>query len=280
MAVVTISRQLGALGEEVARALAERLDYQLVDRDKLIKAAQAYTGLEVSSGVPEIAEKRPSFWERLNEERHRYRVVLRSALLEFAEQDRAVLLGVGGAFMLHDYSHTLRVLTVSPMSVRVERVMRTGTPERPGPLDREAAMEAIRENDRERAGHVRYLYNADWVDPGRYDLVLNTGRLSVGQAVEVLAAAVERLNLSLTPESADRLHNAALGSRVEATLLSNGGVWVHGLQAVADGSVIHLNGEVIAEEDRELAEEITLQVPGVTRVINDLRIQPPPLTGM
>ncbi|MBI4493469.1 MAG: cytidylate kinase family protein [Chloroflexi bacterium] len=280
MAAITIARQLGSLGDEVAQALAERLGYRFVDKLALTSAAQAYSGLEITSGVPEIEEKKPSFWERLNEERHRYRVVLRSTMLEFAVQDRVVLLGMGGAYMLRDFSHVLRVFVTSPVSVRVDRIARTGTPQRPGPMDREAATSAIQHGDRERAGYARYLFNVDWLDPTRYDLVVNTSRLRVPEAVEILAGAVERVNLSLTPDSAERLHNETLASRVEATLLSNAGIWVHGLQVVAEGSVVHLSGEVITDEDREVAEELALRASGVTRVVNDLRIQPPPLTGM
>lgn len=280
MAVVTIARQVGSLADELAAALAGRLQYRLVDRQVVASLARAYSATEIPPSVPEIEEKKPTFWERLNEERHRYRVMLRTALLEVAQQDRAVILGMGGSYLLGEFSHVLRVFVVSPLGVRIQRVARSGTPERPGPMEREAARDMVRQADRERAGYVRYLFNTDWADPANYDLVINTGRLSVGEAVEVLAGAVERVNLVQTPDSAKRLDNAALASRVEAALLSNAGIWIHALQVVADGGVVHLSGEVIADEDRDLAEEIALRVPGVSRVVNDLRIQPPPLTGM
>lgn len=280
MAVVTIARQVGALGDEVGRALAERVGYQFVDRQALLNAAAAYTQVEISTSVPEIEERKPSFWERLNEERNRYRVILRSAMLEFAVQDRAVVIGMGGGFMLGDFSHVLRTMAVSPLGTRIDRIAQAGTPERPGPIEREVARDYVRHADRERSGFVRYLFNVDWLEPDRYDVVINTGRLSVGDAAAALAAAVEQVHLTLTPESAERLNNAAVASRCEASLLSNAGIWVSGLQVVADGSVVYLNGEVITDEDRDVAEEIAMRVPGVTRVVNDLRIQPPPLTGM
>jgi cytidylate kinase len=280
MAVVTIARQFGALADEVGAALAERLGYRLVDKQAVANAVRSFTSMEVSGNVPEIEEKQPSFWERLNEERQRYRVMLRTAMLEFAEQDRAVVMGMGGGFILGEFSHVLQVFIVSPFSTRVERVARGGTPDRPGPMERDAARDLVRHMDRERAGYLRYLFNVDWTEPSNYDVVLNTGRMSVPDVVEILASGSERITLGTTPDSARRLADALLASRVEATLLGNAGIWVHALQVVAEGGVVFLNGEVITDEDREVAEEIAQRVTGVTRAVNDLRIQPPPLTGM
>lgn len=280
MAVVTIARQIGSLADEVGAGLAERLGYKLVDKHAIANAVQALSSTEVSNNIPEIEEKQPSFWERLNEERQRYRVMLRAAMLGVAHQDRAVVIGMGGGFILHEFSHVLRVFSMSPFAARVDRIARGGTPDRPGPMERDSARDLVRHIDRERAGYVRYLFNADWLESANYDLVVNTGRLSVRDVIEVLASATERVNLAMTPESAQRLSNALLASRVEASLLGNAGIWVHALQVVAEGGVVYLNGEVITDEDRGLAEEIAQRGPGVTRVVNDLRIQPPPLTGM
>ena len=73
MAVITISRHPGSLGDTIARALADRLDYRLVERAELIRVAERIGGPDVAwDRAPELRERSPSFWERLNEERRRY----------------------------------------------------------------------------------------------------------------------------------------------------------------------------------------------------------------
>jgi osmotically-inducible protein OsmY len=76
------------------------------------------------------------------------------------------------------------------------------------------------------------------------------------------------------------LGNLALASRVEATVLGDPTVWVNGLKVVAQDGRIRMEGEVITEEDREAVEQIVREIEGVRHVENDLRVQPPPLTGM
>ena len=189
-------------------------------------------------------------------------------------------MGLGSNFLLRGLSHVLRVLTVAPVTIRVERVMEKGIHDRPGALDRDTATELVRRSDRERGGYIRYMHNADWADVHGYDLVLNTANLSVDQAAQYVADCLSRAEISPTAISLQAIEDLALASRVEAVLVSHAGIWIHGLKATAEHGVVTVAGEVITDEDREYAEEAARNVPGVRAVHNELRIQPPPLTGM
>ena len=279
MPIVTITRQLGSQGDAIGRALAEQLGFRYLDKLGIADAMRVYGG-DVEASAPEIEEKQPSFWERLNEERRRHSIMLRSAVYSFAIEDNCVLVGVGASMLLKELSHVLKVLTIAPLEIRVQRVMRDGSLDRAGPVDQETALEMVRSKDRETAGYLRYLFNIDYLNPKLYDFVLNTGRWQVPAAANYLSELLELPEISTTVESTERLEDLALGSLVEARLVNNAGIWVHGLRATAERGEITLTGEVITDEDRDVAEEIAAAVPGVRGVINELRIQPPPLTGM
>jgi cytidylate kinase len=279
MPIVTITRQLGSQGDAIGRALAEQLGFRYLDKLGIADAMRVYGG-DVEASAPEIEEKQPSFWERLNEERRRHSIMLRSAVYSFAIEDNCVLVGVGASMLLKELSHVLKVLTIAPLEIRVQRVMRDGSLDRAGPVDQETALEMVRSKDRETAGYLRYLFNLDYLNPKLYDFVLNTGRWQVPAAADYLSELLELPEISKTVESTERLEDLALGSLVEARLVNNAGIWVHGLRATAERGEITLTGEVITDEDRDVAEEIAAAVPGVRGVINELRIQPPPLTGM
>lgn len=281
MAVITISRHPGSLGDTVARALAERLHYRLVERGELVRLAERIGGPDIAwERSPELRERSPSFWERLNEERRRYASVLRRVTTYLAEEGDVVIVGLGGGQMLKGLGNVLRLQIIAPMDVRMERVMERGFDDVAGPLSRDRARDLIRGSDRDANGYMRYLFNIDWMDPSNWDLVINTGRFSVDQVLDMVEAVV--VSGALEPSALDRqrLANLALASRVEATVLGDPTVWVNGLKVVAQDGRVRIEGEVITEEDRDAVEQVLRQIEGVRLIENDLRVQPPPLTGM
>jgi cytidylate kinase len=281
VAVITISRHPGSLGDTVARALAERLRYQIVERGELVQLAERIGGSDVAwDRAPEMRERSPTFWERLNEERRRYASVLRRVTTQLAEEDDVVIVGLGGGQLLKGLSNVLRLQIIAPMEVRLERVMERGFDDVSGPLSRDRARELIRHMDRDISGYMRYLFNIDWLEPHHWDMVINTGRFSVSETVDIVVAVVETGALEPSTLDKQRLANLSLASRVEATVLSDPTVWANGLKVVAQEGRVRIEGEVITEEDRDAVEQVVRAIEGVRHVDNELRVQPPPLTGM
>src|ERR1700674_752135 len=263
MAVITISRHPGPLGDTVARALAVRLRYRLVERGELVLLATQIGGTDVAwDRAPELRERSPSFWERLNEERRRYASVLRRVTTHLAEEDDVVIVGLGAGQMLKGLGNVLRLQIIAPMDVRMARVMERGFDDVAGPLSRDRARDLIRSNDRDTNGYMRYLFNIEWMDPQNWDLVINTGRFSVDQTLDIVEAVVNSGALEPSVLDRQRLANLALSSRVEATVLGDPTVWVNGLKVVAQEGRLRIEGEVITEEDRDAVEQIVRVIDG------------------
>src|SRR6266542_1066671 len=121
MPVVTIGRQLGSQGDEIGRTLAERNTFRYLDRHVLVDYVREFG--EIEANAPEIAETRPSFWERLNEERRRHAIVVRCGVYGFARENDAVIVGIGSSQLLAGISQVFRVMTIAPIAVRVQRVI-------------------------------------------------------------------------------------------------------------------------------------------------------------
>jgi len=217
MAIVSVSREEGSWGGDVARDLATRLGYRLLDKKALLEEEEAYGG--ISEGAPELLEKQPGLLERLNQERHRYSVLLRTVVYDVALRDNVVFLGRGTGMLLRDVDHALGALFIAPVPARVARIMERGAGGRPGPMTKEQAEEIVRRSDRDRANYHRYLFQADWLDPACHSVVMNTAVIEVPAAVDIVIKMIESGAYDQTPSSRAKLEQLARQSKDEADRL-------------------------------------------------------------
>lgn len=215
MAVVTLSRQVGSAGDEIAARICELLEYRYFDKQLMIEAAQD-VGL-CDHEVVDFSEehyKMRDFLSRLfggkprtvktllrREEQHRLIDTLtareldeaqcvelvRHTVLKAYEQGNIVIVGRGGQAILHDKPGVLHVRVVAPPSVRIQRL-------------RERGMSGISEikltlaqQDRTTAEYLKRFFGIEWDDPAHYHLVLNTGMLDVEMAAQIVADAVRHV---------------------------------------------------------------------------------------
>jgi Cytidylate kinase len=120
MPIVTLSHEIGAGGPEIGQQLAERLSLHYVDQELISQAALRYGLLEQK--LSNLDEAKPSLFERFDAETRRYITVLQTALYEFAEKDRVVLMGRSGQWLLRGIPHVLRVRVMAPFDLRVKHL--------------------------------------------------------------------------------------------------------------------------------------------------------------
>ena len=217
MAIVSVSREEGSWGGDVARDLAARLGYRLLDKKALLQEAEAYGG--INEGAPELLERQPGLLERLDQERRRYSILLRTVVFDVALRDNVVFLGRGAGTLLRDVDHAVRALFIAPIPTRVARIMERGAGGRPGPMPREQAEEIVRRADRDRANYHRYLFQVDWLDPVHHSVVMNTALIEVPAAVDILVKMIESGAYSPTDASLTKLEQLARQSKDESARL-------------------------------------------------------------
>lgn len=196
--IVTISRQYGAGGSEVARRVAQALGWMLVDNE-LVDAVAERAGMSPEE-VAQYHERAPGFIERLaqtlatsapdvitTEEtpmpgRTEQKLVrlTESVVAEIAEQDRVVLVGRAAPAVLGRRAGTLHVKLVAPKPWRVSVAARRLS------VDLKAAEKILDDTDDNRRRYHRQYYSRDWDDPCNYDMVLNTEALGYDEVVEII----------------------------------------------------------------------------------------------
>jgi cytidylate kinase len=272
MAIITIARQMGSLGNETAANVARRLDYTLVDQATLQQAAEDYGMLQ--SELEEVHERRPTLVTRYLTMRHRaYLDMIQTIIYQYARADNVVILARGASVLLSDVPSALHVNVFAPFERRVEVVMaREG-------ITRPIAEQLVRESDQDRAGYMRYLFDQDWMDPLLYDVMINTQIFTREYACELIVQAAHAKELLDAHErSLVILGNHILVRRAEEALLKAKQVNPRHISASATApGVIKLVGIVNSEKEKLAAEAVVRAVPGVSDVDNELYVTIAPI---
>ncbi|MBE3576366.1 MAG: cytidylate kinase family protein [Limnochordales bacterium] len=185
MAVVTISRQLGSGGDWLARKLSEETGYLLIDKPKILFLLGEK--LRHPGRVRLLEERPPSFLEHLVHARDDVDELVELALRELAARHDLVVVGRGGQKLYAEMQEALHVRVVAPLAARVSRLARELE------ISQEEARERINKIDRERADFLRYRYGIEVDDPTLYHVIINTGRVPLEEALQLLLTLTRSL---------------------------------------------------------------------------------------
>lgn len=219
--VITLSVLNGSGGYSVAHHVADRLGMRYYDWEITSQAASR-AGVAPSDVI--AAERVPNFFERMMSRlgtvsamtveggsgfadpspavwdtaiqsfnSDAYRHVIEQVVEELANQGNAVIVGHAGQHILRDKPDVLRVFITGSVGSRSQRLaFEQG-------IDFVKAESLVKKSDKERRELLKRLYGFDWLDPAYYDLTLNTDRLSMDFAADMVVSAAEAI---LEPELA------------------------------------------------------------------------------
>ncbi len=263
MAVITVTRGIHSGGEELAESVAKKLGAQCYSSEVLKEAARNYNVPETK--VSQVFEKSPSFWERMTESRRVYLAYIQATLAEWAKGDNLVYHGHAGQELLRQVPHVLKIGLVYPISHRVKRIM-----DQFG-YDKEKAERFVADTDEERTKRMQYLFNFNWRDPSRYDLILRMEKISKEVAEETILSLSKQPEFQLNEEKKVRFNDFVLKCRVYALLA---GTLVGRLSLVnvaVNEGVVRLEGMLTSHE--AMVEQIAAEVEkmeGVKGVQNEI----------
>ena len=216
MAVITISRQFGSGGREIAAQVCDLLGYRYLDKHLIIKTALE-TGLSQIE-LLEFREESPrarNFIERLltpgppaaaeiamrvpfGDDQHmltlemldseKCRALVRSVIHAEYKTGNAVIVGRGGQAVLQGLPGALHVLVQASMPTRILRIQRLED------MGMEQAYHSALEHDRTTARYLDRVFGVRWDDPLLYHLELNASKLNTEQAAQIIAHAARVLS--------------------------------------------------------------------------------------
>ncbi|MFT3869625.1 MAG: cytidylate kinase-like family protein [Nibricoccus sp.] len=194
---VTISRESGAGGSTLARALALRLNAHLPDApqwtvytgnliEEMLQSHQLSPRLarflpedkipEISAAVGELVGLHPNLWDLVQKANELMRRLARGGF--------AIFVGRGANFATAGISHGVHVRLVGPVPHRAKHIARLQQ------MDETEATGYNAKRDLARERYVRTHFNANIADPNAYDLVIDTSRVHLSEATELAATLV------------------------------------------------------------------------------------------
>jgi cytidylate kinase len=189
--IITVSREPGSGGSEIARKLSKALGMDLI-------------GAQIIQHVADSAKMSRKVIESLDEKEVTWRDTLLASLFrdrnlwpgEYLQHltrvigtigifGNAIIVGRGANYILPEET-TFRVRVIAPLEHRIKYIM-----EDRGYTRSRAEQYVIRtENDRK--AFVRRHFNVDVADHAYYDIIVNTGGMTLEAAAEAIISAFKR----------------------------------------------------------------------------------------
>lgn len=190
--IYTIAREYGSGGRLLAEKLAKRLGVKVYDRE-FIKLAAKNSGM-TEEYIMKNEQTIPSFWLKcmltqgygtqagrgLSADDVLF-IAESKTIKEIADREPCVILGRCADFVLGGGSNVVRVFCYTDEASAVDRCVNQYG------LDKDKALSEIRRVNHARANHYEYYTGRRWGDPHNYDLTVNTGRMSLDTACEIIA---------------------------------------------------------------------------------------------
>jgi cytidylate kinase len=184
MNAITVTREYGAGGYEVARQLAEVLGWELLDRELLHRAA-AVEHLP-DAELERLDEKAISLKDRfrLHPPHQHYIHGLTEAARAAVTKGNVILVGRGTGQLLADAANVFHLRLSAPREWRARRMARQEG------WTLETALARCTQEDRTRDRFTRYFSGEAAFQPARYHAIFNTERVPLEDVVTTVAGVI------------------------------------------------------------------------------------------
>ena len=196
--IVTVDREFGSGGHEVAKRLAERLGIPFYDEEIIARAA-ASTGYQ-EEYIRDNDEKAPELsfsnmfsgfdtfqtspFAKIQEEEF-------NISRELDSEGSCVIVGRAADYILAEERH-VSIFLFAPFEERVRRKRQIHNSAEPENLvDVPTVEKAVKQIDKQRRRYYEFYTDNKWGGRDVYDLLINTSRAGVAGAVDIIEAYIK-----------------------------------------------------------------------------------------
>ncbi|MBC2715786.1 MAG: cytidylate kinase-like family protein [Desulfobacteraceae bacterium] len=196
MAVITINKEFGTRSQRVASKLAQKLGYEYIGDQLLAQIAkelnlsehEANTFRQTSkSSVLRLVDKYTcSIVQKVVDREHgclddkAYSEKTKELVEKLYDNDNVIILGWGAQCLLKDKPNTLHVRLRKDLELKISELTERQN------LSHKAAEHKITTDEKDLKVYIKEYFDADWNDARLYDLIIDMGKNSVLEAVDLI----------------------------------------------------------------------------------------------
>lgn len=177
MSIITISRQMYSLGDEVAEALSRKLGWELLTRNDLL--AHFLGNLATANDLHMLLES-AKYYLKPSLEKGSFIEVISRNLEQYLTENSAILVGFGSQIIFSKNKDAIHLRIIAPKEVRINRAKRHYH------VSREEAESIVDVADRRHRKFVSTVFGAEITNPELYHMILNTASISVDECVAAI----------------------------------------------------------------------------------------------
>ncbi len=201
MSIITISRQTCSFGDEIAAGLASKFGWPLLTRQSVL---EKFFSEAVTAHDMHMLDESIKYFLKPMVGEVTYLDFLERELHNYVRDNSAVMVGFGSRTLFENEEDALHLRIIAPDKIRVARLKNQYN------VSTVEAEQILIKSDRRHKRFVSTLFELDNDDPTLYDIVLNTGTMSIDECIQAVIAAYK--------EKSQRL---SIAKEVEETAIRN-----------------------------------------------------------
>lgn len=179
LSIITISRQMYSLGDEIAEALSRKLGWELLTRNDLLSR---FLGTAATEYDLRMLSESAKYYLKPSRESGPFIDVIKGNLEAYLAGNSAILVGFGSQMIFARNKDAIHLRIFAPKEVRINRAKKHYH------VSSEEAESIVDVADRRHKKFVSTVFEADLTNPEHYHLNLNTASLSVDECVAAILA--------------------------------------------------------------------------------------------
>ena len=196
--VITIAREFGSGGREIALKVAKKLNYKFYDKEEIVKVAKE-NGIDTKLFEQVDEKSMDSFWFNVSPMAYdipsdadsfeqkvcndKMFMIQSDAIRSIAKNGNAVFVGRCASYILKNSAK--KVFITADLEDKVERIRKRYK------LSKDEAKKLIETANIKREKYYDYYTNSKWNDVNNYDLVIDVSKLGIDGAVEKIVELVK-----------------------------------------------------------------------------------------
>ncbi|MBL7207938.1 MAG: cytidylate kinase-like family protein, partial [Desulfobacterales bacterium] len=214
MSIITITAGSYSKGEQIAKSVAKRMEYDFADSEIILSLVSREFGVPESKLVKAIKDI-PLTVGLFSQAKQQHIIYIDTVLTEHILKNNIVYYGAIGFPFIQEISHVLKVQIIANLEDRIKNKAKLD-----GESQQKARKTVIKEDNQQKKWAAA-VYDIDLTDPNLYDLVINIGHIQdddVEGALETIINTVKHKKFQPLTYSLRCMKNVAMSCRVRATL--------------------------------------------------------------